>query len=101
MVTMGSHQTSFLGKYTPAQNINAYAALKFHGMSPGQRLNANKSISTMGNISFAFTSKDDSPMARNDKPPGACSRIRPGNHAAQSESEANGKNDHRRTGEEA
>ena len=61
IVANGSHQTSFRGKYTPAQNISAYAALKFSGIKPGHRVNANTSINTTGKINFPFTDRTITP----------------------------------------
>jgi hypothetical protein len=51
-------------KYSPAQNMMAYVALKFCGINPGHRLNANTTMNNTGQRSFFFTIRSYSPGRR-------------------------------------
>src|SRR5437867_1521714 len=57
IVPSGSHQASLRGRKTPAQNSNAYAALKLSGNSPGHRVTANTAMSSTASqrLDFSFT----------------------------------------------
>src|ERR1035437_5795315 len=51
----GSHHASEPRKYTPAQNANAYATLKFSGINPGIREHANTATKMAGKMILLFT----------------------------------------------
>jgi hypothetical protein len=65
----GSHQAMRPAKYTPAQNVSAYATLKLGGNNPGQRLNAKSARNKNGSqrFHFSFTAEKNNSRRGGDK----------------------------------